>query len=137
MRCRSSAPPAIRGTGRWSGWSATPACSRSAAARRRSCAPWWQAESLAASCRRPATAISKTAVRSGGPTSSARDQSSPLLPLHDEGDLALDRDLIADAMKHGIRVPHGEVDVDAREEVVHRLVLDVEASRKAIGRPAV
>jgi 3-sulfinopropanoyl-CoA desulfinase len=34
-RCRSLVQPAIRATGRWSAWCATPACSPSAAARRR------------------------------------------------------------------------------------------------------
>jgi hypothetical protein len=32
---------------------------------------------------------------------------SPLLSLHDEGNLALNRDLIAHAMNDGVRVPDG------------------------------
>ena len=52
-RSRCSAPPATRGTCRWSAWSATPACSRSAAARRRSCARWWLPACSDAGCRRP------------------------------------------------------------------------------------
>ena len=73
-RCRCSAPPATRATGRWSAWCATRGCSPSAAARRRSCGPWWQAASSTASCRRPATAISATTA--GGRWSEAHSPSA-------------------------------------------------------------
>ena len=57
MRCRCSARAVIRATARLSAWSGMRACSRSAAARRRCCAPLSPAASWGVNCRRPAMAI--------------------------------------------------------------------------------
>jgi hypothetical protein len=65
------------------------------------------------------------------------ESSGDQLSLHDEGNLALDRDLIAYTVKHRVGVPDSQVDVDTRKEVSYRIIRRVEAGGEITGRLAI
>src|ERR1700730_13773536 len=56
---------------------------------------------------------------------------------NEEGDLAGNGDLVAHPVNDGRRVPDGDVDIDARKNVAHGLVMNVGGAEKRIRSPVV
>src|SRR6202040_1327940 len=56
---------------------------------------------------------------------------------NEEGDRAGNGDLVAHPVNDGRRVPDGDVDIDARKNVAHGLVMNVGGAEKRIRSPVV